>query len=184
METYRLLLVGGSLRRGSVNAAVLATAAAVATPGVLPTIYTGLATLPWFDPDDDRQPLHPAVASLRDQLHHADAVLFSTPEYAGALPGSLKNLLDWTVGDGMYEKPVGWVNPSTSFGGAQFAYESLRRVLGFVNAEIIEPACVQLPVPRATFGPDGMITDPQLRAGLAAVVAAIVTHVAAVRRRD
>ncbi|WP_306796085.1 NAD(P)H-dependent oxidoreductase [Nocardia sp. XZ_19_369] len=26
------------------------------------------------------------------------SVLFCTPEYAGTLPGSLKNLLDWTVG--------------------------------------------------------------------------------------
>lgn len=25
--------------------------------------------------------------------------MFCTPEYAGALPGSFTNLLDWTVGD-------------------------------------------------------------------------------------
>lgn len=184
MDTYRLLLVGGSLRRGSVNAAVLGTAAAIAPPGVIATVYEGLATLPWFDPDEDRQLLHPAVADLRDRLHTSDAVLFSTPEYAGALPGSLKNLLDWTVGDGLYEMPVAWVNPSTSFAGAQHAYESLRRVLGYVNAEIIEPACVQLPVPRSSYGPDGIITDPEIRAGLAAVLLAMTVHIAAVRRRD
>ena len=40
-------------------------------------------------------------------------MLFSTPEYAGALPGSFKNLLDWTVGGGeTYGMPVGWVNVS------------------------------------------------------------------------
>jgi NAD(P)H-dependent FMN reductase len=32
-------------------------------------------------------------------------------EYAGTLPGSLKNLLDWTVGGGeIYGKPAGWIN--------------------------------------------------------------------------
>ncbi|MDX6255521.1 MAG: hypothetical protein QOJ11_1855 [Frankiales bacterium] len=184
MDTYRVLLVSGSLRAGSVNAAVLTTAAAVAPPGVFTTVYAGMRSLPWFDPDRDRLPLHPAVADLRDRLHNSDAVLFSTPEYAGALPGAFKNLLDWTVGDGMYEMPVGWVNPSTSFAGAQFAYESLRRVLGHVNAEIVETACIQLPVPRTSFGPDGLITDPEIRTGLAELVAALVVHIALVRRRD
>jgi chromate reductase, NAD(P)H dehydrogenase (quinone) len=184
MDTYRLLLIGGSLRVGSVNTAVLRTAAAIAPSGVIARVYGGLRELPAFDPDDDRQPLHPAVAALRDRLHWADAVLMSTPEYAGSLPGAFKNLLDWTVGDGMYEMPVGWVNPSTSVAGARYAYDSLRRVLGFVNAEIVEAACVDLPVPRSTFGPDGVIGDQAIRAGLGEVLSALVLHVAAVRRRD
>jgi chromate reductase len=184
MDTYRLLLIGGSLRRGSVNAAVLTTVASIAPPGVIVTVYDGLRTLPWFDPDEDRLPLHPVVMDLRDRLHGSDAVLFSTPEYAGALPGSLKNLLDWTVGDGLYECPVGWVNPSTTYGGAQYAYESLRRVLGYVSAEIIEPACVDLPVPRTTYGPDGVITDVAIRAALAELVSTVILHIAMVRRRD
>ena len=51
------------------------------------------------------------MAGLRRQLADADAVLFCTPEYAGTLPGSLKNLLDWTVGGGeLYGKPVAWIN--------------------------------------------------------------------------
>jgi NAD(P)H-dependent FMN reductase len=44
---------------------------------------------------------------LRDDIRASDGLLFSTPEYAGGLPGAFKNLLDWTVGDGrpgsMYE---------------------------------------------------------------------------------
>jgi NAD(P)H-dependent FMN reductase len=40
------------------------------------------------------------VADLRRQIEAADAVVFCTSEYAGALPGSFKNLLDWTVGGG------------------------------------------------------------------------------------
>ena len=49
----------------------------------------------------------------------ADAVMFSTPEYAGALPGSFLNLLDWTIGGGeIYEKPVAWINVATSPTGA------------------------------------------------------------------
>ncbi|MGH4015240.1 MAG: NADPH-dependent FMN reductase [Pseudonocardiaceae bacterium] len=90
--------------------------------------------LPAFNPDDDHEPLHPAVADLRRQIA-ADALLFCTPEYAGALPGSFKNLLDWTVGGSeIYGKPVCWINASSvaaPTGGAD-AHASLAKVLGYV----------------------------------------------------
>ncbi len=51
------------------------------------------------------------MAALRARLAAADAVLFCTPEYAGALPGSFKNLLEWTVGgEEIYRLPAAWVN--------------------------------------------------------------------------
>lgn len=43
--------------------------------------------------------LDDVVADLRAEIHRSDAVVVSSPEYAGALPGSFKNLLDWTIGD-------------------------------------------------------------------------------------
>ena len=106
IDPVSLLLVSGSLRAGSTNAAVLRTAAALAPDGVETVLYGGMAELPHFNPDDDAegQPLHPAVAAMRDAVARADALLVCTPEYAGALPGALKNLLEWTVGDaGTYE---------------------------------------------------------------------------------
>ena len=121
----RILLVSGSLRAGSTNTALLTTAVAVAPEGVVTTFYDGLDSLPHFNPDDDveGEPLPAAAADLRVQLDAADAVLFSTPEYAGALPGSFKNFLDWTVGGGTYEKPVAWVNASSSPTGAASAHD-------------------------------------------------------------
>lgn len=89
MPTFcRVLLISGSTRSGSTNTAVLRTAAAVAPPGLTTVIYEGLADLPAFNPDDDHEPLHPVVVDLRRQLDAADAVLFCTPEYAGALPAA------------------------------------------------------------------------------------------------
>src|SRR5207342_81773 len=93
------------------NTALLRTAEAAPPAEVEPLLYGGMTGLPHFNPDDDVDPLPPAVADLRAQIAAADAVLFCTPEYAGALPGSFKNLLDWTVGGfEMYAKPVAWVN--------------------------------------------------------------------------
>jgi len=144
---YTILLISGSLRGGSVNAAVLRTARGLTPPPVVALPYEHLGDLPHFNPDDDRDPLPEAVAHLRAQLADSDAVLFSTPEYAGALPGSFKNLLDWTVGGGIQEKPVGWIN--ASMGGAKGTYEQLRTVLTYTNADIVTGACVEIPVPRS-----------------------------------
>ncbi|MFD0535669.1 NADPH-dependent FMN reductase [Actinomadura luteofluorescens] len=106
-----VLMLCGSLRKGSTNEAALRTAQAVAPDGLDTTLYAGMGDLPHFNPDDDREPPHPAVAGLRAAIGAADAVLICTPEYAGALPGSFKNLLDWTIGGGeIYEKPVAWLN--------------------------------------------------------------------------
>jgi chromate reductase, NAD(P)H dehydrogenase (quinone) len=108
-----VLLISGSLRDGSTNTAVLRTASMLTGEGVTTTLYGGMATLPHFNPDDDREsePAHAAVAELRAQIAAADALLLFTPEYAGALPGALKNLLEWTVGDaGTYRKPIAWIN--------------------------------------------------------------------------
>ncbi len=175
----RILLVSGSTRAGSTNTAVLRTAPAVAPEGVTAVLYDGLAGLPAFNPDDDHEPLPAPVADLRAQLAAANAVLFCTPEYAGALPGAFKNLLDWTVGGAeIYGKPAAWVNVSSvaaPTGGAD-AHASLAKVLSYVGADVVEAACARAPMTRSAVGPDGTVTDPQVREQLAAVLHVLAHH--------
>ncbi|MFL5884244.1 MAG: NADPH-dependent FMN reductase [Thermoleophilaceae bacterium] len=163
-----VLLLCGSLRSGSTNEAVLRTAAEMAPEGVDTDFYDGAADLPLFNPDDDAEgaPVNEAVAEMRRHVGAADAILICTPEYAGALPAALKNVLEWTVGDaGTYGKPVAWVNaagPAAPTGAAD-AHESLRKVLGYVGAKIVEEACARVPVSRAVVGEDGTVTDEDAR---------------------
>jgi chromate reductase len=179
-----ILLVSGSLRAGSTNSALLRTAASLAPEGVVAALYDGLGELPHFNPDDDvdGEPLAPAPADLRARLDAADAVLFSTPEYAGALPGSFKNLLDWTVGGGTYEKPVAWINASASPTGAASAHASLRTVLTYTGTDIVEAACRHIAVARSAIGPGGLVEDPAIRDQVTAVLRALAEHVAQRRR--
>ncbi|EYB67980.1 NADPH-dependent FMN reductase [Deinococcus phoenicis] len=179
-------MISGSLRAGSTNTALLQTAQAGAPQGVEAVLYTGLGGLPHFNPDDDHAPLHPAVAALRAALQRADALLFSTPEYAGALPGAFKNLLDWTVGGGeTYGMPAAWINASGlhSPTGAADAHASLRKVLGYTGVNIVEAACVRLPVVRPSVGPDGLIADPAIREQLAGVLRTLAAQVRQTPRR-
>jgi chromate reductase, NAD(P)H dehydrogenase (quinone) len=172
-----VLLINGSLRAGSTNGAALKTAAAVAPPGSHAVMYGGLGELPHFNPDVEQGVLPEPVVELRAQLRAADAVLFSTPEYAGGLPGSFKNLLDWTVGEGLHAKVVGWVNSSAHAGGAEHAHAMLRTVLGYVNADVVEAACVRAYVRRDTVGADGTVSNPAARQAIGAAMHALVERV-------
>lgn len=172
--TTHILLISGSVRSGSNNRALLKTAAAIAPPEVTTSFYDGLATLPHFNPDDDQPPLPEPVAALRSAIDTADALLFCTPEYAGALPGSLKNLLDWTVGGTeISAKPTGWINISTMPTGAAGAHAELATVLRYTDARLIDAACVHLPVGRGEIGPDGFVTTDKTRAAITAVLSAL-----------
>lgn len=173
----RVLLLSGSTRDGSTNTAALRAAQAVAPPGTVTVMYGGLAGLPAFNPDDDREPLPAPVAELRREIAAADALLICTPEYAGTLPGSFKNLLDWTVGGTeMSGKPVAWINVAAEGRGGG-AHETLALVLSYVTADVITAASRRLPLSRAAVNGQGLVTDPQYLRELAEVLAAIVDYV-------
>jgi len=174
----RILLVCGSLRSGSTNAAMLATAAAVAPPGVDAVPFEGMGELPHFNPDDDFDPLPERVVRLRAEIDRSAAVLFCTPEYAGALPGSFKNMLEWTVGGPeMYRRPAGWVNVAGA-GRGEATHEQLRAVLGYIHADLVEGACTRIPLDRSLVGADGLVHDPGIRERLTAVLVALADHAA------
>jgi NAD(P)H-dependent FMN reductase len=168
----QLMLICGSVRAGSTNAAALRCASELLPAGCTALSYHRLGELPHFNPDLDVDPLPAPVAELRRSIGESAALLFSTPEYAGALPGSLKNLLDWTIGGGeMSGKPVGWINSSDR--GAAGAYAELRTVLGYADTRIVEAGCARIPVSRSELGPDGAIGNPAIRTAIAAVVRAL-----------
>ncbi|MFI6871782.1 NADPH-dependent FMN reductase [Nocardia sp. NPDC050406] len=171
-----ILLISGSTRDGSTNTAALRTLGQLAPPEVATVLYTGLADLPQFVPGDDPAPA--AVTELRAHLAAADAVLFCTPEYAGLLPGALKNALEWAVGSGeLNEKPVAWINVAFE-GRGDGAVESLRTVLGYVGAEIVEEASARVTVRREQLGADGLVAAPEVREQLADNLSRLLAHLA------
>jgi NAD(P)H-dependent FMN reductase len=168
-STPVVLLLSGSLRAGSSNEAVLRTVQAIA-PGLVQTVfYDRLAALPHFNPDADTDPPPAEAARLRAAIAGATAVLICAPEYAGTLPGTFKNLLDWTVGDTEISgKPIAWVNVAAAGQGG--AEATLRTVLTHTGADIVESACARIPVERRMVGCDGMIADPEVREQLSEVL--------------
>ena len=171
----RVLAISGSTRAGSSNTALCRTAARCAPAGVEVVVFEGLATLPHFDPDDDHDPLPPAVADLRAAIEGAEAVLICTPEYAGTLPGSMKNLLEWTVGSTvMTGKATAWVNVSPDPHRGARALAALATVLGYVQADVITDACTHVPLARESIGADGLASEVATRAAITAVLTTLL----------
>ena len=115
-----------------------------------------LGTIIAFNPDRQSDP-GAAVTSFRQRIAVADTVVFATPEYAGALPGALKNALDWIVGSAeLYANPVVVISAGTTGGG--YAREQLIRALTWQGAHVVGE--LGIAAPRTKSDADGRLTDP------------------------
>jgi NAD(P)H-dependent FMN reductase len=160
----RILLVSGNLRAQSLHTAALRTAARIAPAGITATLYDGLHRLPAFLPAEP-SPAQ-AVRHLRHEAGAADAVLFCTPEYAGSLPGSLKNLLDWLVDGGdLHGKPAAWLSVAAP-GLDENACATLETVLAHGGARVLRSACIRIPLDPAAVDAGGLVSDSTLRTAL------------------
>ena len=165
----RVLGISGSLRAASLNTALIRAAATMLPPEAELVIYDGLALLPPYSEETDVEPAPVSVERFRQAVVGADAVLISTPEYNGSLPGQLKNALDWGSrprGAAPFEgKSVAVVGASPSLFGAVWAQADTRRILGIMGAMVVER---ELPVPQAQdrFDVDGRLNDAEIASAL------------------
>jgi len=146
----RILGIAGSLRRDSLNRALLRAAAERLPGGAELVSFERLAEVPPFSEDAEAAPAPVAVAELRQAMRAADAVLIATPEYNHSLPGQLKNALDWASRpagqSAMNGKPAVAIGASKSMFGAAWAQAELRKVLGAMGARVLD---AELPVAQA-----------------------------------
>lgn len=158
--TITLLAISGSLRARSSNTALLDAARLLAPPGMTIARYDSLAALPHFNPDLDTNPPLPAVAGLRAQIKAADGLLISSPEYARGVAGVMKNALDWMVSDLDFAgKKVALFNASPR---AMHALAALRLTLETMAAQIVDEACLTIPLLSGPMDEEAIAADPAL----------------------
>ena len=149
-----LLAISGSLRRGSTNTALLRALAHAAPEGTTVSLFSGLETLPIFTPDhgaDLPVPVRRFIASV----DAADGLVISSPEYVRALPGGLKNAIDWLVTEeAIVAKPVALVHASHR---GEDMLASLRLVLGTVTERFAPDIFLRVPV--MSLDPDAVAAE-------------------------
>ncbi|EIL94122.1 NADPH-dependent FMN reductase [Rhodanobacter spathiphylli] len=162
----RVLCLAGSLRRHSWNRRLLHAAALQAPTGLQLDVHDALAAVPLFDEDlESRDPAGPAgVQALRAAVAAADGLLIATPEYNQALPGVLKNALDWLsrespLGEVLAGKPVAVLGASSGPWGTRLAQASLRQVLHTCGALVMPAPSLFVARVAERFDARGWLTD-------------------------
>lgn len=166
----KILLLCGSLRKGSFNKAIINFLAKQCnqeenTEG---TIYTDLHLIPPFTPDLDIHDLNQDhspkyVKELRSAIKSSDAVIISTPEYAFQIPGVLKNALDWLVSSGEFvDKPTMVISASPSYAGADCANAVLVKLLGTLSAKVIHDKPLNIARVNKKIDTNGELFDSEL----------------------
>lgn len=162
----KLAALNGSLRKGSINAALIE---AIRRMGIF-KVEMITTILPPFTPDlaDDAPP---EVLAFRANLNAADAILIATPEYAMGIPGVLKNAIDWTVGSCEFaHRPTALITCTSS---GEIAHPALLEVLRVLEARMTEDTALLLNHNRAKVRPDGTFVTPEAEAVVRCVIEAL-----------
>lgn len=158
-----ILALSGSLRKRSYNTSALEALTQLAPGGVDVSIFDGIRHLPLFNPDWEDEPI-PSVVSLKSALQSASGLIVASPEYAHGISGVMKNALDWLVsGEAFVSIPVMLVNTSPR---AHHAQESLREVITTMSGDIIEEACLSIPLLGGNLDAKGILLNEEFRAVL------------------
>jgi len=127
----QILAIAGSVRKASINRALLNYIAKNFEEHLSVEVYGKVDQLPIFNPDLDGELLPPIIHELQAKVKAADGIIISTPEYVFSLPGNLKNLLEWHVSTTLFSgKPVALIVAAAS---GKHAMESLDLVMSTIT---------------------------------------------------
>jgi len=178
-----IIALSGALRRASYNTALLRAATAMAPEGVTIELRT-LHGIPLYDGDVEAEGIPEAVTTLRETIRAADALLIGTPEYNNAIPGVLKNGLDWLSrpsGEGARlfgGKPTGLVGATPGGFGTVQSQDALLSVLRTFGSDFWMAGRLMVSHAGKVFDADGQLVDDKVREQLQAFVHGFVGFVA------
>lgn len=140
----KILAISGSAREASTNTAFLKAIQQMALAGMTLTVFHQLHTLPVFSPDAEGHSAPQQVLELLEKIDQADGIIISSPEYIRAIPGGLKNAIDWMVSRfEVVGKPIVLAHASHR-GDDMLA--SLRLVLSTVSSNFVEDLFLRIPL--------------------------------------
>ena len=171
----RFLGISGSLRKQSLNTALLRNAQDL-LPGGVTLEMADLSVIPLYNGDIEATGIPESVMQLRRQVEQADAVVLATPEYNYSIPAVMKNAIDWLTRSGnptiLSGKPVAVMGAGGGMGTSRAQYH-LRQVLVYTNALVINKPEVFVTQAAGKFDAEGRLHDEPTRAVLAEMLASL-----------
>jgi NAD(P)H-dependent FMN reductase len=178
----KIIALSGALRRGSYNTALLRAAIALAPEGVSLELRT-LHGIPLYDGDVEAEGIPEAVTTLREAIRAADGLLISTPEYNNAIPGVLKNGIDWLTrpsGEGARlfgGKPTALIGATPGGFGTVQSQDAMLSVLRTLGNDFWMAGRLMVSHAGQVFDADGQLTDDKVREQLERFVKGFATFV-------
>jgi len=168
MASYKIAILVGSLREGSINRKVARSVCAIRNDD-LDCSMVEIGDLPLYNQDyDGSADEPPQYQRFRDQIAAADGVLFCSPEYNRGIPGVLKNAID--IGSRPYgksvfiRKPAAIITASPGSIGGFGANHQIRQACVFLDMPVMQqPEAYLGHVKDDSFGPDGKLQDGPLK---------------------
>lgn len=140
----KILAISGSAREESTNTALLRAMENLAPSGIELSLFCSLDTLPIFSPDSEGEATPVEVREFMEAVSTSDGILISSPEYVRAIPGGLKNAIDWMVSRfEIIDKPIALVHASHR---GDDMLVSLRLVLSTVSKNFLEHPFLRIPL--------------------------------------
>ena len=157
----------GSLRRGSYNAAVARALPALAPPDVTIQPLGSIGDFAIYNGDVEAQGIPAPVATMGEAIAKADGVIVVTPEYNYSIPGGLKNAIDWLSRlkpQPFLDRPVALESASVGvLGGARAQYH-LRQTFVMLEARVFnKPEVFVGQANQKVDATTGALTDPPTR---------------------
>lgn len=175
MPKKKVFAICGSTRAHSANLSIIQYVAGMIADHAEVEIYSGLAALPHFNPDLDKDRALEIVEELRTKIKNADGVIICTPEYVFSLPGALKNAIEWCVSTTVFsEKPVALITASAH--GAR-AHESLQLVMKTIYAAVGDDTQLLIQGAKGKVNDRGEVTDIDTASKLKKLTAAFLTQI-------
>ncbi|HEM2802417.1 TPA: NAD(P)H-dependent oxidoreductase [Streptococcus suis] len=138
-----ILFIVGSLREGSFNHQMAKQAESI-LEGQATVSYLDYKDVPLMNQDLET-PVLPTVQAARDAIMAADAIWIFSPVYNFAIPGTVKNLIDWlsraldlsdTRGPSALQDKVVTVSSVANAGHDQM-FASYQALLPFVRMQVV-----------------------------------------------
>lgn len=167
MADLNILVICGSLRKNSYNAALARALPGLAPEGMKLTSAPAYDGLPMYNADLQEASGFPQAAEhLAAAIRAADGVIIVSPEYNWTIPGALKNAIDWVsrMKDQPFkEKPVAIQSCSQGpLGGSRMQYH-MRMTLTYLNAFTFGTPEVIVSAAQNKFDKDLKLTDETTR---------------------